>query len=173
MPKYGSKTVNYNTYHKRNGKMRLLGDTTSVQLPSLEFQSDSMKGSGIMGDIDMPSASPGGMTVSISLRVDGEEAAALGAPTLQELEIRWVTDRIDSTGMKLGIDAHKAIIKGYTKKFDPGKVEPGAAQDASVDIEVVYYKKVLNGNTIVEVDKLNGVLMVGGTDHYKQVKDNL
>lgn len=173
MPKYGSKTVNYSIYHKQNNRMVALGDTTSLQLPSIEYQSDSMKGAGIMGEIDMPSASPGGMSFSVSLRVDGEEAAALGAPSVQELEVRWVTDRLDSSGMKLGVDAHKAIIKGYTKKFDPGKVESGAAQDASIDVEVFYYKKVLNGNAIVEVDKLNGVLMIGGIDYYKQVKDNL
>lgn len=173
MPKYGSKTVNYNLYHKQNGKMKLLGDTTSLQLPSLEYQSDSMKGAGIMGEMDMPSPSPGAMTFSVSLRVDGSEAVALGAPTIQELEVRWVTDRLDSSDMTVAVDAHKAIIKGYTKKFDPGKVEAGAAQDVSVDVEVFYYKKVLNGVATVEVDKLNGVLMVGGTDYYKQVNDNL
>lgn len=173
MSKYAGKTVNYSLYRKQGGRMKPVADTTSLQLPSLEYQSDSMKGAGIMGEVDMPSPSPGAMSLSASFRADGEDTAALGAPTMQELEVRWVVDRVDSSGMKVGVDAHKAIVKGYTKKFDPGKVEAGAAQDASIDVEVFYYKKVLNGKAMVEVDKLNGVLMIGGVDYYKQVKDNL
>lgn len=173
MPKYANKTVNYNIYGKITGKMKLIGETTNCQLPSLDYQTDSLKGAGIMGEIDMPSPSPGSMAFSAGIRVSTADSASLGAPTVQELEVRWVTDQLDSSKMKIGTDAHKAVVKGIPKKFDPGKVEAGAAQDGSIEIEVLYYKETINGKTVIEVDKLNGKLIINGTDYYKAIADNL
>jgi P2 family phage contractile tail tube protein len=151
--------------------MKYINDTNSCQLPSIETQTDSIKGAGILGEIDMPTYGQiGSMTFSHGCRVDGEDAAALCAPIVQEFEVRWVTDKLDSSNIKIGIDAHKAIIKGIPKKYDPGKIETGAAMDGSNEYEVIYYKKILNGKSIIEIDKLNNVLIINGTDYAKQIR---
>lgn len=171
MPKIGNKVINYSIYAKINGSMKYINDTTNCQLPSIEMQTDSIKGAGILGEIDMPTYGQiGSMTFSPGFRVDGEDAVALSAPIIQEFEVRWVTDKLDSSNIKIGIDAHKAIIKAIPKKYDPGKVENGSAMDGSNEYEVIYYKKILNGKTILEIDKLNNVLNINGIDYAKQIR---
>jgi P2 family phage contractile tail tube protein len=171
MPKIANKTVNYSIYGRINSRMKYLNDTTSCQLPSIETQTDSIKGAGILGEIDMPSYGQiGSMTFSHGCRVDGEDAAILSAPVVQEFEVRWVTDKFDSSNSKIGIDAHKAIIKCIPKKYDPGKIEPGSAMDGSNEYEAIYYKKILNGKSVIEIDKLNNVLIINDVDYASQIR---
>lgn len=172
--KFGNKVINYAIYGKINNKLKALQDTTDCELPSIEYATDTVKGAGIMGEIDWPTvASPGSMTFKPGFRIDGEDAIQLSAPKVQEFEVRWVTDKFDSSNMKSGIDAHKAVIKGFPKKYEAGKLETGNSQDASGEFEVIYYKKLLNGKTVLEIDKLNYKFVVNGTDYAKQIKSAL
>lgn len=174
MPKIGNKVINYNIYGKINGRMKLIRDTTSCTLPSIESSSDTIKGAGIMGEIDFPSlASPSSMKFSPGFRIDGEDAVALYAPKLQEFEVRWVADRFDSSNMQIGVDAHKAIIKALPKKYEPGKIETGSTMDGSNEYEVLYYKKVLNGQVVMEIDKLNYKFIINGVNYAEQITSAL
>lgn len=171
MPKIGNKVINYSVYGKIEGRLTILSDTSNCQLPSIESLSDTVKGAGIMGEIDFPSfCQIGSMVFTPGFRIDGEHAAALMAPGMQEFEVRWVVDRLDSANIQMGVDAHKAIIKGMPKKYDPGRVEAGATQDGSNDFEVVYYKKIVNGKAILEIDKLNNVFKVNGVDYAASIR---
>lgn len=171
MPKIGNKVINYSVYGKIEGKLKYLQDTSNCQLPSVETLSDTIKGAGIMGEIDFPSyCQVGSMVFTPGHRIDGEDAAVLFAPGMQEFEVRWVIDRLDSSNIQIGLDAHKAIIKGIPKKYDPGRVEAGTTQDGSNDYEVLYYKKIVNGKTILEIDKLNNVFKIAGVDYAAAIR---
>lgn len=174
MPKISNKTINYSVYARIDGQMKYLNDTTNLQLPSIEHLTDTIKGAGIMGEIDWPSyCQVGSMTFTPGFRIDGVDAAALSAPIAQEFEVRWVTDKFDSANISIGTDAHKVIMKTIPKKYDPGKIEPGATMDGSSDFEVVYYKKILNGDALIEIDKLNNVYKVNGVDYAASIRDAL
>lgn len=162
--KYQSKTINYAVYNTAAGREHI-ADTTKVQLPAIENMSDTIKGAGIMGEIDLPSmAMPGSMTTAISLRVDSKTAAKLSGRGTQSLEIVWNIDQLDGSSGSVKAVQHKAFVKGVLKKFDPGSVEPGAQMDGSIEIETLYFKRVIDGETIMEIDKLNNVYRVLGVD---------
>ncbi len=50
------------------------------------------------------------------------------------------------------------------KKFNPGKVEKGEAMEATVTLELTYLMIEVDGQQLLEVDKLNGIYKVNGTD---------
>lgn len=161
MVKVKNKVVNYSVYVRNDGRATKITDTTSVELPSIEFLTDSIKGSGILGEIDIPSYyQPGAMSLVLGLRVTDEQMAELIAA--KEIEIRWVVDSIDTQNANVGINANKAFIKGMNKKFEEGKVETGSAQDSSFEYEVFAYKRIVNGKEMLNIDKLNGIFSVNG-----------
>lgn len=169
--KVGNKTVNYSVYERSGEWPKKLADTTSIQLPSIEMLTDTIKGSGILGEIDWPSfCQPGSMTLAISVRVQNEDITYLAKPGAISLELRWVTDSFDSNNIKIGINAHKAFIKGVLKKLDEGKIEAGASGDGSYEYEVLYYKRVINGREVLMIDKINGDYIVNGVNFAKDVK---
>jgi hypothetical protein len=166
MPKIANKVINYNIYGKISGSMRLVDNTTKCQLPSIEYATDTIKGAGILGEIDFPSLSNiGPMAFSADARVDSKQLAQLSAPQLQEYEVRWSVEKFDSASGRIKPEIHKAILKGMPKKYDGGAVETGASQESSIEIEVLYYKRVIDGEVILEVDKLNQILKIGGVDY--------
>lgn len=172
--KIGNKTVQYSVYGEINNKLTYLDDTTSLQLPSFEMLSDTVKGPGIMGEIDWPSyLGVGSAQFTFNMRTDEVKAAYLSAPGKKRFEVRWVTDKFDTSGSNIGIDSHKVVIIGVSKKYDAGKVEVNAASDGSNDFEVLYYKKSVNGKEIIEIDKLNYIYRVNGVDYGKNIKSLL
>ncbi len=50
------------------------------------------------------------------------------------------------------------------KKFNPGKVEKGEGMEAKVTLELTYLMIEVDGQQLLEVDKLNGVYKVNGVD---------
>lgn len=161
MPKIGNKVVNYSIYVRDEGKTSKIADTTSVQLPSIEYLTDTIKGAGILGEIDWPTLSqPGSMSLSISLRVTNEDFTTLAVA--KDIEIRWVTDEFDTNNIKTGVNLNKAFLSCVPKKIDEGKIETGSSTDGSFEYEVFAYKRILNGKEMLAIDKFNGTFNVNG-----------
>lgn len=156
-----NKTVRYNIYTNENGRLDKIEDTTEVKLPEVEMLSDTLKGSGILGEVDFPTfLQTGSMTLEISIRATNEKyGKLLGA---RSIEIRWVTDKIDTSNIKVGVDAHKAFIQCINKKFDEGKISEGEAQEGSLEYEVLAYKRTINGKEILNIDKFNNIFAING-----------
>jgi P2 family phage contractile tail tube protein len=172
--KIGNKVINYSVFGKIDGNKKDIGETTSLQLPSLESLTDTIKGAGIIGEIDWPTLSQiGSMTFAATFRNVTDKAIKLYIPQLQEIEVRWVIDKYDSNNNTIGIEAHKVFIKGLPKKLDIGKVEVNSSQEASLELETIYYNHIIDGVSVIEVDKLNYVLKIGGQDYARQIREAL
>lgn len=168
--KVGNKVINYSVYVAT----KKVGDTTSIELPEIEFLTDSISGAGIIGEIDLPSLyQVGSMSLSISTRVSNNPDDLALLMSSRDIEIRWVTDAIDTSNATSDVVGHKAFIKCVPKKLGEGKLEPGSAQDGSYEYEILSYKRVTNGKNILEIDKLNGVFSVNGVDQTKSINSLL
>lgn len=168
--KIGNKVINYSVY----ATTKKVGDTATVELPEIEFLTDSIKGSGIIGEIDLPSLyQVGSMSLSISTRVSNNPDDLALLMSARDIEIRWVTDAIDTSNASADVVGHKAFIKCVPKKIGEGKIEPGSGQDGSYEYEVLSYKRVTNGKIVLEIDKLNGVFKINGIDNTKSINSLL
>lgn len=171
---YGNKTIQYAVYNRDNGTPKFIQDTTNITRPSLEYLTDTISGAGIMGELDMPSlAQLSSMTYEIALRRTNAASVQLFAPGSHEIETRWVTDVIDSSTGNVRVAACKEIVKGNAKSLDNGTLENNASQDGTVSLEVTYYKLIQDGETLIEIDKLNNVFVVMGVDYAAQIRENL
>lgn len=169
--KIANKTIAYTVYAKIAGKQKLISETTDLQLPSLEMMTETIKGAGILGEIDWPSlAQIGSMTFSANFRVTGSDSLAIAAPELQEFEVRWVIDKFDTNNIKVGVEAHKAFIKCVPKKHDSGKLETGSGMDGSNEYEAFYFRRIIDGVEVLLIDKFNYIYKVNGTDYASQIK---
>ncbi|WP_459482115.1 phage major tail tube protein [Clostridium saccharoperbutylacetonicum] len=167
-----NKVIDYSVYVRDNGKAEKMGNTTSLTLPSVEMLTDTIKGSGIVGEIDLPTFGQiGSMETEIAIRVSDEKYGTL--ISAYELEYRWVTDVVDPATGKVTTNSHKAFLKVVTKKHEEGKVESGAAQDGKVTYEVLAYKRIINGNEILNIDKLNGIYAINGVNLLDSISSNL
>lgn len=172
MDKITNKVIEYTVYVRENGKATKIADTTSVTLPSIEKLTDTIKGSGIIGEIDLPTHGQiGSMETEVATRTTNDKWGTL--ITANEIEYRWVTDVVDPSTAKVTVDSHKAFLKVINKKAEEGKLEPGSAQDGSASFEVIAYKRIINGNEIVNIDKLNGIFAINGVNMFDDISKYL
>ncbi len=172
MPKISNKTIDYKMKATdTKDKMTLIDDAADIQLPSIEKITDTIKGSGIMGEIDLPVYGQiGSMTFTINNRADNARYAMLSRPGTIKFEVVWTNDNIDSSNMSTSVQVNKVFMTGMNKKYDPGKVEVGAASDGSSEFEIFYYRKLVNGVEVLLIDKLNCKYVVNGIDYMEKTR---
>jgi len=164
------KLINFNVYLDGS---EYLG-VADAQLPSIEYLTETVKGAGIAGEIESPTiGSVGSMTVSLNWRTVDPSAIRLAAPKAHTLDLRGAiqvskpgSGTIDSVGIK-------ATVKAIPKKMDTGKLEPGATMDTANEFECPYYKLVVDGKTMIEIDKYNNIFVIDGVDYLAKVRSQL
>lgn len=172
MDQITNKVIDYSVYVRDSGKATKIGDTTSVTLPSIEKLTDTIKGSGIIGEIDLPTHGQiGSMETEVAIRTANDKLGLL--LIANELEYRWATDVLDPSTSKVSVVSHKAFLKVINKKFEEGKLETGSAQDGSASYEVVAYKRIINGAEVLNIDKLNGIFSVNGKNMFDDISQYL
>lgn len=173
--KITNKTVQYKLKATdQNGNLVLIDDSSDLQLPSIEKLTDTIKGAGIMGEIDMPTFGQiGSMTFTVNNRADNAQYAILSRPGEIKFEVIWVTDVFDSNGLKVRLQQNKVFMSGVSKKYDMGKVDVNASADGSSDFEIYYIRKVVDGKEVLLLDKFNYKYVVNGVDFYEQLRTAL
>ncbi len=65
----------------------------------------------------------------------------------------------------------RVVVIGSVKNFDPGTVKKGDAMGASVTLELTYIKIEVDGQTMVEIDKVNGQYVANNQDMLAGIKE--
>lgn len=160
----------FNTY--KRGK-QLIGVAGEMNLPELTNLTDSLEGAGTGGNMDIP---------VIGLIDDMEMEVAFMSLCEDVFSVMDPTESADLTfngalqGSDTGTGAVKyqnlsVSVRGQVKKFTPGTLKSGAKMGSSVTLGLSYYKVVLDGKTMIEVDRFNGVYVINGKDVLKEVRD--
>jgi hypothetical protein len=173
--KIANKTVQYRLKAtNERGQLVLIDDSADITLPSIEKLTDTIKGAGIMGEIDMPTYGQiGSMPLAINFRADNPNYATLSRPGAIQFEIVWVTDVFDSNNVRVGLQTHKVFCTGLNKTYNPGNVDINAPADGSVEFELTYYRKLVDGREVLLIDKLNFKHVVNGVDYAQQLRTAL
>lgn len=160
---------NFNIYSEGN---RFVGLSNSIQLPSFDAITEEISGAGILGSYE--SSIPGfysSMTQEVPFRILTDDIFSVMNPnapvdlTFRASEQSTVraTGALDYNGMRI-------VERGRFKSFKPGKFELGKTMDASITHEILYIMIEIDGNTVLEYDKLNNVFTVNGEDLLEKVK---
>ena len=175
MPKITNKTIQYRLKAtNQSNVLTLIDDSSDLQLPSIEKLTDTLKGSGVMGENDLPSYGQiGPMTLAINNRADNAQYAMLSRPGEIKFEIVWAVDVFDSNAIRIGVQQHKVFLTGVSKKYDMGKIDVNAGADGSSEFEVYYLRKIVDGKEVLLIDKFNFKYVVNGTDYMSELRTAL
>ena len=173
--RFANKTITYKLKATdEKGVLQQIDDAAEVQLPSIEKLTDTIKGAGILGEIDFPSFGQiGAMSFTINNRSDGKMYAILSRPGAIKFELVWIVDVLDSATNSTVQQVNKAFITAFNKTYDPGKIEIGAGSEGSSEYEVVYYRRIVDGREILLIDKLNYKYVINGVDYLQSVRNAL
>ncbi len=159
----------FNIYNAGN---KLVGLTGEVTIPDFENLTETISGAGILGEYEATVAGRyGSIEQEIPFRVIDEDYFKLISPNDPvELTLRGAIQySVKATG---GVDymGMRYVLRGRCKKIALGTVKQGGPADSSVSIEVTYALIEMDGKKRLELDKLNSVFRVNGTDLLAKVK---
>lgn len=167
------KINNYNVYTgTATTANKLIGVTDETTLVKLESMSETLSLAGMAGEIDSPTVGQyKSMEIELGFSNIAKSSLKVAAEDNTPLIIRSAQEFIDpENGMK-SFQNRTITIRGMTKSIDYGKLKKGGYGNPSIKKEVVYYKEVIDGETVTEIDKFNGKSIVGGVDQTKEIID--
>jgi len=163
----------YKLYDVETG--RALDGAVSVELPSFELTSNSFKGAGVGGEINVPN--PGVMsaqTATISFpKIYSEITKCMELGTTRTLDLRneIIVNNKDTHALEKVPD--RWVLKGPLSQANPGKVEQSVAGDSSVVMQIYYAHHWLDGDEVLEWDPFKGIYTVNGKDLMEETRRNV
>ena len=145
--------------------VKAIGTAPEITLPQITSETIDVSGSGILGKISAPNIGQfESMEQEIQFNTLYSSAMDMLSPlSTVNLTLRASQQVYDKQG-GYNFKGLRVVEIGRVKKFNPGKVEKGEAMEATVTLELTYLMIEVDGQQLLEVDKLNGIYKVNGTD---------
>lgn len=148
-----------------------LGETSEATLPKLARMLEDYRGGGFDSAVGIDL---GGEAPEFEWKIGGmleQVYRQFGATSIGALQLRFVGSyQDDSTGQTKTIDI---TVRGRHQEIDPGNAKPGDDTEQTVKTRCAYYKLMVNGETLIEIDILNMVYIVNGVDLLAEHRANL
>ena len=87
-----------------------------------------------------------------------------------QLEVRGAQQTTDSEG-NIVFRSMRVVVRGRANSFTPGKLKNGSTMDTAISISVLYILIELDGESMVELDKLNEGFKIRGVDQLADIKE--
>ena len=151
---------------------KMIGQTGEVTLPDFTMITDTLQGSGVMGEIEDPVTGQfESATMSFTWACLHENYFKLVNTTKPvTLTLRAALQCMDTETAYTDYYPVKIVVRGKAKTVNLGKAEKGKKMECETEIEVIYIKVEVNKKTLFELDKLNGVYILNGEDMLKKIR---
>lgn len=146
--------TNYSIF--KDGR-RFIG-LADVTLPNLQNLADTLKGSGIFGEIDMPvQAHFQAYSVVLNWHTIIDMAVFSTVQDGAQLDAWSALQRHDSSNNRIVHDGWRYVMGTAPKSFNLGKLEVGAKQEVVSEFELISLRIFWNDRIMCEIDKENAV----------------
>ena len=118
--------------------------------------------------------------VKADFGMEGMEAELTAAGYMKDLFTKWGALRHDAVLLRFagalqsddseGVDALEVVMRGRISEIDPGSAKAGEGTELKYKFALSYYKLTINGETLIEIDVVNMVETVNGTDRLAEVR---
>jgi uncharacterized protein len=146
----------------------------TVDLPDIEFMTDTVSGAGIAGEVDSPTLGHlSSMALTITWRTITDYAMKLAAPKMHSLDFRGsqqINNAADGTLESIPV---RVSVKATPKRMGLGSLEVGSTTDSESEFEITFMKIWVDGEELVEIDKYNFKFVVDGVDYLESVNSDL
>ncbi len=162
------KVNDYNAY--LNGNL-MIGVAASVEIPEIAQKSSDVEGIGINGTLDSPTIGQfESMEQEVQFNTLYSSAVDMLSPgEATDLTFRAAQQVLDKNG-GYAYKGLRVVERGRVKKFKPGKIEKSEGMEATVTIELTYIMIEVDGEQLIEIDKLNGVYKRRGVDMLANIR---
>lgn len=151
----------------------LLG-TGSVELPSLEYMTETLTGFALGGEVEVPVKGHfKSMKCKIAWNVVEPAGVQLLVPQAHHLDVRGSIQKQDAGTGEFVDEPVKVVMQAMPKATGIGKMEPGKKMDSETELEVTYIKMWIGGLEQLEIDKMNFICKIEGTDLLQALRINL
>ena len=145
-----------------------------VTLPNIEHLTQDLKGSGIMGQITVPHmAQLNSMQIQLQFHTLNEQGIALAEPKTHTIELREIQENIDPTNMEFGYTNVKHVMKMLTTSAEGGTLQGQSPTNANITGQVYYWARYRDGKKDLELDQINYICYVNGTDYAEALRTAL
>lgn len=145
-----------------------LGLCSSVTLPKLSRAMEDWRGGGMSGPVQLDNGNEG---MELEWTVGGLALQVLkqyGVGQVDGVQLRFVgAYQRQDTG---ATDVVEVVVRGRHKEIDMGDQEPGEEAETKIVTPLAYYKLVVNGAVIMELDFLRGIEIVDGVDRNLEIR---
>ena len=146
----------------------------SATLPTLTALTQSISGAGIAGNVEAVIAGHfDTMSLTLNFRTITKQAIRLQEPRRHNLTLRVAQQGEDATAGQISVDGVKHVFVVVPKTFNGGSVAPASPADASGEYAVRYWATYINGEKVLEIDPINFICLVNGTDYLAKVRKAL
>jgi P2 family phage contractile tail tube protein len=155
------KLKNMNLFNDANS---YLGVAKSVTPPKLGRKMEGYRGGGMNGPVkaDLGFSDDG---IQIDWTLGGLDLIALkqfGAVKADGVPLRWVgAYQQDDTGEVVAVEI---VVRGRHEEIDMGDAAPGEDTEHKISTTCSYYKLIVDGEEVIEIDLLNFIEKVNGVD---------
>lgn len=145
-----------------------------VTLPEIASITEEVKGAGISGAFN--GAFVGhieAMTLTLNFRSVSADAIKLAEPRNHQIDLRASQQTWDNEAGRFKQTSVKHILMVTPTKLAPGKLAPASPAEASGEYAVTYFATYIDGAKKLEIDILNFIYFVNGTDYLADVRKAL
>lgn len=151
-----------------------LGVVQSVTLPKLTRKLEKYRGGGMNGSASVDlGLDDDALSAEISLGGFPDDAvwSLYAATGTASVPLRFAGSyQRDDTGETVPVEV---VLRGRQKEIDLSEAKQGEDTESKISLECSYYKLTLNGKDMVEIDTVNLVEMVNGTDMLEAHRQNI
>ena len=160
-------TINYEVYEDNNAYVGI----TETAMPDISFLNESISGAGIAGNIDaVITAMIDAMNVTLNFVHASAATAKLAEPKRHRLTFRAAEQYEDPVAATLGVKAVKHVMECIPKGYKFGTHKPAGSNGGSTEMAVRYWACYAKEKKILELDPLNNIIFINGTDYAAPVR---
>lgn len=146
----------------------------SATLPDVTFLTQTISGAGIGGNIEAVLAGMvDAMTLSLSFRATTAQNIQLSEPRRHTIDLRVAQQDEDTVAGTTAIRAIKHILVVIPKSDKGGGIAPAALGNGTGEYAVRYWATYIDGVRVREIDPLNNICYINGTDYLAGVRKAL
>ena len=156
---------NFNTFVDAD---TFLGEMGEVNLGKLAEKVESIRPSGLLGEVD------------VAMGLDKFEVEMKSAGLADRLLAKFGRVGVASTLMRFvgayqedvegAVSPAELVVRGKIPEIDPGTAKAGDKTEWSTKMTCTYVKWTVSGRVLVEIDWLNCIYIVDGEDRYAEIR---
>jgi len=161
-----------NHFSLYNEAEQMIGITGAVDLPELSMMTDTISGSGVLGEIE-ESATGQFESMEMTIRwscLSKEYFKAANTAATSQFTLRASLQCLDTDTGLTDYYPCKIVVRGKAKTLTLGSAEGGKKMECETTLEVYYIKIVIDNETVLEVDKLNFRYILNGVDMLEKIR---